>query len=194
MKKIGRIFKNKVAWLLVGALFVGFSGAFLYMSKTDSTNKEEPKKEETKTDNNNISDTNQKDKGEVLPPQDTTPKTPPPVQDKAPTSGSTSLGSLTTSVTAQKDPSDDNIDILFYLEGAGTFTSQEKSGSSWVTVKENQVYPGRGGFLAGSIPAGQASKTIRVLKIENGKYIAVTKEFTVTRSEVEAALGIKTYN
>jgi len=184
-----KILGNKTAIILLAALILGFGGTFGYLALTTKTQKEE-KKEETK---NEPTVEQKSDKGE-LPPPDTTEKKPAPVQEKAPTSDSTSLAVLNSSVTAQKNTSDNSIDILFYLEGSGTFTSQEKSGSSWVTVKENQIYGGRGGFQAGSIPAGQDVKTIRVLKIENGKYTAVTKEFTIKRSEVESALGIKTYN
>ena len=190
MKKIKGIFKNKTALLLVGALILGFGGTVLYLSQTDKSKQEENKQEEK---NNNENENNQTEKGEGLPAPETTTKTPPPVQENAPT-GAASLSALKASVTAQKSVSDNSIAILFYLEGSGWFTAQEKSGSSWVTVKENQYYAGSGGFSAGSIPAGQASKTMRVLKIENGKYSAVTKEFTVNRAEVEAALGIKTYN
>lgn len=185
-----KMFKNKTAWLLLGALVVGFGGTFAYLSVTDTQKKDDQKQEEPKKDNAEV----QEEKGEGIPAEQPTAKTPAPAQEKAPTSSSTGLSALNASVTAQKNPSDGSIEILFYLEGSGAFTSQEKSGSSWVTVKENQNYPGRGGFLAGSIPAGQESKTMRVLRVENGKYTAVTKEFTITRSEVEAALGIKTYN
>ena len=179
--------KNKTALLLTGALILGFGGTVAYLSMTDSKNEE--KQEEAK---NNVSTEGNNEKGD-LPPEEPTTKTTPPVQEKAP-SGSSTLGTVNTSVTAQKNTSDDSIEILFYLEGSGTFTSQEKTGSSWVTVKENQSYAGRGGFFAGTLPAGQQSKIMRVLKIENGKYTGVTKEFTISRSEVEAALGIKTYN
>ncbi|MDO8507521.1 MAG: hypothetical protein Q7S53_03055 [bacterium] len=187
-----KIFKNKVVWILVGALVIGFGGTVAYLSMTDSQKKSDQSKQDTTKSNNDSAGT-QTEKGN-LPADQPVVKTPVPVQEKAPTDTSTSLGSLISSVTAQKNPSDDTIAILFYLESSGTFTSQEKSGTSWVTISENQSYSGRGGFSAGSLAAGQASKTVRVLKIENGKYTAVTKEFTVTRSEVEAALGIKTYN
>lgn len=183
-----KILGNKTAIILALALLVGFGGTFAYLSMTNDSKKEEEKKENLQEDGKT-----QKEKGEGLPVQEDSPKKQEPVQEEAPTS-STNLSSLSSSVTAQKNPSDGSIEILFYLEGSGVFTSQEKSGDAWVTVKENQAYAGRGGFSAGTIASGQESKTMRVLKIENGKYVAVTKEFTIKRSEVEAALGIKTYN
>ncbi len=186
-----KILRSKTTILLIVALIAGFGGTFAYLSLTDSSTKEDSKKEETKKDENVD---NKTEKGEGLPAEKPVSRTPEPVQEKAPTNDSSGLSALNSSVTAQKNPSNDSIDILFYLEGSGVFTSQEKSGSSWITVKENQYYAGSGGFPAGSIPAGQETKTMRVLKIENGKYVAVTKEFTITRSEVEASLGIKTYN
>ncbi|MEK7447799.1 MAG: hypothetical protein AAB632_03365 [Patescibacteria group bacterium] len=190
MKKIKGIFKNKLVLLFVGALIIGFGGAVLYLSQTDKPKKEENKQEETKKDEGAE---NQTEKGN-LPTEQSTPKAPAPVQEKAPTGNLTSLGNLVSSVTAQKSVSDDSIAILFYLESAGAFTVQEKVGSAWQTTMENVSYAGRGGLQAGTLASGQASKTLRVLKIENGKYTAVTKEFTVNRAEVEAALGIKTYN
>lgn len=184
-----KILKNKTALLLVGALIIGFGGTVAYLSMT--TKKETPKNQDSKTQGNI---TVQTEKGGGL--DQTAPKTqtPAPVQEKAPTSTQTSLGSINASVTAQKSVSDDSISILFYIEGSGIFSVQEKSGSAWVTTQENASYSGTGGLNAGSLAAGQASKTLRVLKIENGKYTATTKEFTINRSEVEAALGIKTYN
>lgn len=191
MKKIKGIFKNKTALLLVGALIIGFGGTVLYLSQTDKP-KEKNDQQETKKDESSAETQDQK--GEGLPTEQSTPKTPAPVQEKAPTGNSTSLGSLASSVTAQKSVSDDSIAILFYLEGAGLFTVQEKVGGVWQTTMENVNYAGRGGLQAGTLASGQASKTLRVLKIENGKYVSATKEFTVSRAEVEAALGIKTYN
>jgi hypothetical protein len=189
MKKIKGIFKNKTALLIVGALIIGFGGTVLYFSQTDKS-KEENKQEETKNDESVETQTQKGD----LPSEQTTATTSQPVQEKAPTSNSTSLSSLASSVTAQKSVSDDSIAILFYLEGAGAFTVQEKIGGAWQTVQENVNYAGRGGLQAGALASGQTAKTFRVLKIENGKYTAATKEFTVNRAEVEAALGIKTYN
>lgn len=188
-----KIFKNKVVWILVGALVIGFGGTVAYLSMADNQKKSDQSKQDTTKSNNDSAGT-QTEKGGGLPVEQPAAKNPAPVQEKAPTSSTTSLGNLVSSVTAQKNPSDDTIAILFYLESSGTFTAQEKSGTSWATTSENQSYSGRGGFSAGFLSAGQASKTVRVLKVENGKYTAVTKEFTVTRSEVEAALGIKTYN
>ncbi|RJO62042.1 hypothetical protein C4544_00895 [candidate division WS5 bacterium] len=184
-----KILGNKTAIILVLALLAGFGGTFAYLSMTDSSKKEEEKKDDTKEDGKI-----QNEKGEGLPIQEDSPKKQEPVQEGAPTGSSTNLSSLSSSVTAQKNPSDGSIEVLFYLEGSGSFTSQEKSGDAWITVKENQSYAGRGGFLAGTISSGQESKTMRVLKIESGKYSTATKEFTIKRSEVEAALGIKTYN
>lgn len=191
MESMKKLLKNKVALLLVGALVVGFGASIAYLSMTDSQKNPEQKKEEVKS---NDSEETQTEKGGGIPTEQPSEKTQTPAQEKAPTENSTSLSTLGASVTAQKNPSDNSVDILFYLEGSGSFTIQEKSGSAWVTLKENQAYSGRGGLSAGSIPDGQASKTVRALKIENGKYTAVTKEFTILRAEVEAALGIKTYN
>lgn len=190
MKKIKGIFKNKLALLLVGALLLGFGGTILYLSQTDKTKKEENKQEEAKKDEDV---TNQDEKGGGFTTSETTSTTKAVVDEKPPASTS-SLGSLATSVTAQKSVSDESISVLFYLEGSGAFTVQEKVGGAWQTTIENVNYPGRAGLTAGTLSAGQNSKTLRVLKIENGKYSAATKEFTVNRAEVVSAGGIKTYN
>lgn len=183
-----KLFKNKTALLLTAALLFGFAGTIGYLYIIDSK-KAETNKEETK---NNENTEGENEKGD-LPPEEPVAKAPQAAEEKAP-SGQTSLAPLNASVTAQKSVTDESISILFYVEGGGTFTVQEKSGGSWQTTKENVSYAGRGGLDAGTLAAGQNSKTLRVLEIENGKYTAATKEFTINRQEVEAALGIKTYN
>lgn len=108
----------------------------------------------------------------------------------ADTSGWQLIGS---SVTAQQSLSDDSIAILFYVQGRGNFSVQEKVSDSWKTVKEGIYYGGSGGLPAGEMAPGEESKTLRLLKIENGQYTAVTKEFTILRVDVISSGGIKTY-
>jgi hypothetical protein len=103
------------------------------------------------------------------------------------------LGTISAGATATKSPDDQTISILFYPDSTGIFTSQEKQGSGWVNVIANKSYPGHGGFNAGTIPAGGSVKTVRLLLVENGKNVATSKEFTINRSEVESAGGIKSY-
>lgn len=184
-----KILGNKILLIGLASLLVGFGGTYLYLSKTNKPN-DNQKNVETKNDQQ--SSTPQMEKGN-LPASQPAPAAP-SVQQKAPTTNSTTLGSLTAFVTAQKNAQDGSIDIFFYIEGGGWYTLQEKNGKSWQTVQENVYYAGTGGLKEGSIPSGQVSKTVRALKLENGKYTAVSKEFTINRSEVEAQGGIKTYN
>ena len=116
--------------------------------------------------------------------------------ESTPVSAPTEVSGLTlipSAVTAQQSFSDDSVSVAFYLQGYGAFTIQEKIGGSWQTKKENVAYQGAGGLEAGTIPAGGDSITLRLLKIENGQYTAVTREITVKRADVVAAGGIKTY-
>jgi hypothetical protein len=100
---------------------------------------------------------------------------------------------MSSSVTAQESFSDGSISVSFYVEGYGNFTVQEKVAGSWETKKENVYYRGTGGLEAGSIASGGDAITLRLLKIDDGKYSAVSREITVKRSDVIAAGGIKSY-
>lgn len=104
-----------------------------------------------------------------------------------------SLRVFNSSVTAQQSLSDETIDILFYIQDSGYFTIQEKVSDSWKTVKENVYYGGSGGLPGAQLAAGENVKTLRLVKIENNAYTAATREYTVSRSDVVAAGGIKTY-
>ena len=119
-------------------------------------------------------------------PEDTTGVT-------APTIDHPPLAKLSATVTAQKGINEKNISIFFYLDGPGSFTIQEKESGQWHTTFENVMYSGAGGLDAGEISAEQETKTVRALKVEDGKYVAVTEEFTISRSDVDSAGGIKTY-
>ena len=119
-------------------------------------------------------------------PEDTTGVT-------APTNDNPPLEKLNATVTAQKAIDEKSISILFYLDGPGSFTVQEKKSGQWYTSFENVMYSGAGGLDAGEISAEEETKTVRALKVENGKYVAVTEEFTISRSDVVSAGGIKTY-
>lgn len=104
------------------------------------------------------------------------------------------LAPLDSWVTATHSMSDESIGIAFYVKGPASFTIQEKTADTWQTTGENVFYAGSGGLPARGLAAGEKSKTIRLLKIENGQYVAISSEFTVLRSEVIAAGGIKTYS
>lgn len=197
-----KIVSKKIIALLIGAFAVGAGGTVFYKSNTEEFNKDQNSQieqekatdEETsgeKTDelgkdqggqdNDGVEDSDKEsDKKDQVP-------------ARPPTDGASSLASLGTSVMARS--SDDTISVWFYVEDSGTFTIQEKSGSSWKTTTENIFYKGSGGLLTAKLSSAQSSKTIRVLKNQNGKYVSVTKSFTIKRSEVEAAPeGVKTYN
>ncbi len=187
-----KLVKNKTALILAAALIVGFSGTVFYLSKTAAPKKNE-NQASTASQKSQENTQPQTGKGDLP----TTVQTPPSktsVQEQAPTSTSTNLAVLNGFVTATKSDQDGSISLSFYLEGSGYYSVQEEQNGSWQTTKNNVYYQGTGGLDAGSISTGQASATVRALKIENGKYTAVTKAFTIQRSEVEAAGGVKTYN
>ena len=110
----------------------------------------------------------------------------------APPADTSGLASLSCSLTAGINP-DNSLSMTFYVQGPGYFTVQEKIAGSWKTTLEKIFYAGTGGIDAGSMPSGEDSRILRLLKIENGKYTSVSKEFTVSRQEVISAGGLKTY-
>lgn len=196
MKKVA---SKKLIALLVGAFVVGTGGAVLYKSQADFPKREESREQPQssadqsdstgKTDGGDVTDSLDKDTSTSSDTPDTSTK-----PATSPTNGTASLASLGTSVTAQKSLTNSTISISFYLEDSGTFTVQEKSGASWKTTTENIFYPGKNGLIAATLSSGQSSKTIRLLKNQNGKYVSATKSFTIKRSDVEASGGVKTYN
>ncbi len=106
--------------------------------------------------------------------------------------GASGLPNLACSLTAQTNP-DESISLLFYVQGPGFFSVQEKISGTWQTTRQNVFYAGTGGLEAGSLPAGADSITLRLLKIENGTYSSLSNELTVQRQEVISAGGLKTY-
>ncbi len=128
------------------------------------------------------------DNGGNYRPTGTAPKTAAP---PAPT-GAVDLGGLDCSLTAQLNP-DGSISFQFYVQGPGYFTVQQQNSGSWQDLKENIFYAGSGGLDGGSMPAGADSATLRLLKLENGQYTAVSRQFSVSRQEVTAAGGLKSF-
>ena len=121
-------------------------------------------------------------------PTETAPPAPAP---PAPT-GDVQLAGLDCSLTAQAN-NDGSISFLFYVQGPGYFTVQQQSSGSWQDLKENVFYAGSGGLDGGSMPAGADGATLRLLKLENGQYTAVSRQFSVSRQEVTAAGGLKSF-
>lgn len=117
----------------------------------------------------------------------------PPASEPSPPADS-QLSSLSCFVTAEQTGTDGTITVSFYGLGPGMFTVQQKAANVWQTTSENITYGGSGGIPAATMALGDESLTVRLLKSENGRYIAASKEFIVLRQEVVAAGGIKTYN
>ncbi len=184
-----KILGHKIALMIAGALVVGFGGTVLYLSATSSQKSQNSNSTSTTT-TQSVPPVTQK--GEM--PASSTTTTKAPLSQAAPTNGSTNLAALNTTVTAQLSPSDSSISITFYPEGGGSYTIQQLISGAWQVEKENAGYSGVGGLDDGSLAAGENSKTLRILKIANGQYTAVSKEFTINRADVTAAGGTKTYN
>lgn len=103
------------------------------------------------------------------------------------------LAGLSCVLTAQKSSADDSISTDFYPQDPGRFTVQEKTAGSWRSISEDIYYTGSGGLAAATMPPGADSMTLRLLQVQNGSYVAISKEFNVSRQEVMAAGGIMTY-
>ena len=96
----------------------------------------------------------------------TTGGTPPP---SAPPDDVSRLNKLNSFVTAQAAGNGKSIELLFFLEGPGYFTIQEKKSGQWLMMDENVYYAGTGSLPAGEIAPDESVKTIRALKIEIGR-------------------------
>ena len=181
-----KLLAHKIILGTAGALIVGFAGTVLYLSATNNHKSQTSGNSTTTT----VSVPPVTEKG-AMPSSSTTKAA---LNQTAPSGSSTGLAALNTSVTAQSSPSDGSISITFYPEGGGSYTIQQLVSGAWQTVKENVSYSGVGGLQDGSLASGENSKTLRLLKIDNGQYSAVSKAFTINRQDVTAAGGIKTYN
>lgn len=133
----------------------------------------------------------QDNRGNYEPPADTGQESPAPGLP----ADVSQLKRLAASVTAVQSVSDDSISISFYVQGPGHFTVEEQQpAGDWQAVRENVYYPGTGGLAAVNLPPAQQTATVRLLGISDGQYTSVTGAVTVSRPEVVAAGGIKTYN
>ncbi len=103
------------------------------------------------------------------------------------------LQKMSASVTAVLSVSDDSIDVSGYVQGPGYFTVEQQDAGAWRVIRENVYYPGTGGLAAVSLAPGEQSVTLRLLGIAGGRYVSVSAAVTVSRAEVVAAGGIKTY-
>jgi len=79
----------------------------------------------------------------------------------------------------------------FYMP-SGNFTVQKMVGSEWKDLLTNVSYSGHGGLWAFYTEPTEDNIQYRVLKIENGKPVSVSKIYTVKRSDLTG--GVKTYN
>lgn len=186
MNVLTNLSAKKAAALLAGIFIVGAAGTVIYKTSTD----DDEEAITTSTTTTISSEIEGKIKQDTTTISVTTTTVPPALG--TPTTV-TSLKPLAVSVTATKSVTDEVISTAFYLEG-GTYTVQEKNSGEWRNVLENYAYPGSGGLVAGELKAGEGMKVFRILKNEAGHYTASSKEFSVSRTEVIEAGGIKTYN
>lgn len=80
----------------------------------------------------------------------------------------------------------------YFYPSSGIFSVQKIVKGDWVDAATNINYPGHGGLVVSNILPAEDNVEYRVIKIENGKATAVSKTFTVKRSDL--AGGTKTYN
>lgn len=78
----------------------------------------------------------------------------------------------------------------FYMS-EGVYTVQKLTGGQWKDLLTNVSYAGHGGLWAFYTDATEDNVEYRVLRIENGQPTAVSKIFTVKRSEITG--GSKAY-
>lgn len=80
----------------------------------------------------------------------------------------------------------------YFYAPSGLYSVQKLSGKDWTDVATSINYPGHGGLAAGTVGSNEDSINYRMLKIENSKVTAISKTFTVNRSDL--AGGVFTYN
>lgn len=79
----------------------------------------------------------------------------------------------------------------FYMP-AGTYTVQKLVSGSWKDIITNQAYAGHGGLAAWFAGPTEDNISYRVVRIENGKVVSISKTYVVNRTDLTT--GIHTYN
>ncbi|MHB1390907.1 MAG: hypothetical protein ACYCXF_06690 [Thermoleophilia bacterium] len=113
-----------------------------------------------------------------------------PSEVPADTSG---LAPLAGAVTAVSSSSDGSVSVSFYVQGPGYFTVQQSVDGAWRTLATSIYYPGTGGLPMATMSPDEKTLTLRLLRIEAGRYAAVTPAMTLSRAQVAAAGGVWTY-
>ncbi|MHB0867025.1 MAG: hypothetical protein ACYC6B_07025 [Thermoleophilia bacterium] len=103
------------------------------------------------------------------------------------------LAPLAGAVTAVSSSSDGSVSVSFYVQGPGYFTVQQSVDGAWRTLAANIYYPGTGGLPAATMSPDDQTLTLRLLRVEAGRYAAVTPAMTLSRAQVAAAGGVWTY-
>lgn len=191
-----KIFKKVWFWVGIIVLIAIIASGFYLVKGKQMLNKDVEKKQSTGT-GENVS-TEKTDAGvteETVNPDEGKP-TPEVNTGLSELSGVTLTAYLikeaTTSVDGKTTIPANSIQPYFYPQGAGVYSIQKFSGSSWIDVASNVSYPGHGGIAGAFTGSTEDNISYRVVKIENNKAAAVSKTFTILRSDL--ASGVKTYN
>lgn len=179
-----KILKYKYPFAVLVLFLVILGGTYLYQNKKKEFSKEESAQKET-----------------ILTPgkEKTTPDLPAENEiqsTKEENSSSQETTQPTTVLSDLKDVSltvykegESNLLAYFYIP-SGIYNVQKKEGSNWKNLVTNRSYPGHGGLAVPAISSSEA--TLRIVKIEGGKEVSVSKEFIMRSSDL--ATGVKTYN
>lgn len=86
-----------------------------------------------------------------------------------------------------------SIQPYLFPQGSGVYSVQKFVGGSWADVASNVSYSGHGGIAAAYAGPKEDNIQYRVIKLESGKPVSVSKIFVVVRADLVGS-GVKTYN
>lgn len=179
--------KNILAASVLGAIVVASVGGGIYFSnkketekKTDTPTTAEQvdlniqKKEDSNSNTREESNTNSSGNTAPAPAQQ---------QNQADLSD----------ITLQATISENNEIKLFLYGQSGAYKIQRQGNGTWITVIENGVYSGRGGFeIVESIPSDVSTRTYRVFRIVEGKE-SQPKDILIDRSVIIKRGGVTNF-
>jgi hypothetical protein len=193
-----KFLKIKYLVIAAGVLLILLAGGFIYIKnkKENKVNTPEAKTEQPATNDQKTIEKTDNPQAEV--PKNPDEGKPTPVINN-------SVGSLdgvfltaylysnsTTSMDGKTTVPANSIQPYLFPQGSGVYSVQKLSGTSWLDVASNISYSGHGGIAGAYAGPSEDNINYRLVKIENGKAVSISKTFVVKRSDLSG--GVKTYN
>lgn len=184
MKLTRKILILTVAFVLVGAGVGGFV-YFKNMTKENKTEELIEKQDEMYPEGE--TDQTETETKDTTPPPTTTVSEPKSLDGVT----LTVYVSTETITLGTKTVPAGSVSLNFYTN-PGTYVVQKQVGSTWQNFSSNIKYSGTGGLSGGYLEPADDNINVRIALVENSAVTAVSKSFTIIRSELTS--GFKTYN